>query len=679
MGNGANLIVGTRRGLILSIAAIYAACLLAGLSFDRQSQGILISREDLDQHMGTGLTTVMGDVLSAVTVVHEGLVAGEMSAEARAEFQTRLDFLHVRSGHVEARYNRFDTADAASRGILPSDIMRSSGERALAQIDAFIALGDSAIADNFDDLRALAEGLNGIAEDVRRNVRVYEVEVNRFQRVLSEAQARKVIRLNTATWVFLATIALAGTGSLLLLRREVVSRRLRTEAEQRASFLAYYDQTTGLPNRRSFVEQVTQRLDETGAGSVMIVDLDNFKDVNDRFGHAMGDAVLVHVGASLGQVVQHYSGVAARLGGDEFAVYLPQEDEETISTFESSLRKLIESEVSCDGDVVTPEFSAGTATAMQVSASMPLEFDALMRVSDFALYHAKSTGRGRAVIYNADLAAQFFERQELMRSLPKAIKNRELEVFLQPKVELFNETVFAFEALVRWRRDGVLLSPQVFIQVAEESGIVVELDRYVIAEAVRAVSEWNAEHGTEYGVSVNISGLQLVGDGLGEFLRSTLWNNSFDARLLTLEITESIELDDWDRVKTALFDLRRLGCRIAIDDFGTGYSSFAYLRTIAADELKIDRSLIDEVDTSNQACFIIDAVMDLAHSLELTVVVEGVERRAQADVLRSMGCKYVQGFYYGKPLPAQEALAAASHSGKDADDGDERLRRVTLF
>lgn len=659
--------------MLLSIFAIYLACLLAGLAFNRQTDRILLSRAELDHHMGANLSAALGDVLTAVNIVNQAVVAKQMSAEGRAGFERKLDFLHVRSDHVDVWFGRLESPNAVEWDVLPSTFMRETGERALGHIEAFIIRGDRALANDFSSIESLATDLAVISEDLRRDVRFYEVEVTRFERALSASQSKKLVRLNNATWIFLAMIALAGSGSLLLLRREVVSRKLRAEAESRANYLAYHDAATGLPNRRSFVDTVTRALDKTRTGSIVIVDLDNFKDVNDRYGHAMGDAVLQHVGKSLERAVSEYEGHAARLGGDEFAVYLPQEDEVSIAGFSKSLRTLIESEVMCQGDVVIPEFSAGTATATQVAGSMELSFDALMRVSDFALYHAKATGRGRAVSYDADLATQFFERQELMRALPKAIADGQLEVFLQPKVELFHGKTFGFEALVRWRRNGKLLPPGAFIHVAEESGVIVDLDQYIIGEAVRVVSEWNRENETEFGVSVNISALQLVGEGLADFLRSVLWQNVFDARLLTLEITESIELDDWERVRKALHDLRSLGCRIAIDDFGTGYSSLAYLRAIAADELKIDKTLIDEVDTSDQACFIVDAVMDLAHSLRLTVVVEGVERKAQADVLRSLGCQFVQGYYYGRPVPAEEALANAMNSG------DEGRRTVTLF
>ena len=253
----------------------------------------------------------------------------------------------------------------------------------------------------------------------------------------------------------------------------------------------------------------------------------------------------------------------------------------------------------------------------------------------------------------------------MLDELPKAIEGGDLDVFLQPKVDLRTRAPYGFEALVRWRRNGQLIPPVEFIEVAEEGGHIKALDLSMIASASRLVADWNRRHGSEFSLSVNISALHLLDDRDTEAVIEAIEALTLPRALLTIEITETVELADWRRVSHAIERLRQTGCRISIDDFGTGYSSLAYLRAIPADELKIDKSLVSEIETSAESQFILDAVIDLARSLDMTVIVEGIERESQIDILRDLGCQRGQGFLYGRPQPALEALRDATMGAPD--------------
>ena len=248
--------------------------------------------------------------------------------------------------------------------------------------------------------------------------------------------------------------------------------------------------------------------------------------------------------------------------------------------------------------------------------------------------------------------------------MPEAVRGGELEVFLQPKVDLVTMETLSFEALARWHRNGEILQPIEFISVAEETGMILEIDRFMLESAVEAIGAWNERHGTQYSISVNLSALHFRGDGDLSFVHETLDRHGFPPHLVTLEITETVQLANWTKVAPILAGLRDKGCRIAIDDFGAGFSSLAYLRRIKADELKIDRTLVREIETSDQAQFILDAVLELAHHLDLQVVVEGIETQSQLQRVREMGCRVGQGFLFSPPVPAEDALIMATGSTK---------------
>ena len=443
---------------------------------------------------------------------------------------------------------------------------------------------------------------------------------------------------------------------MLLLRREVLGRHARDKAEKRVAYLAYFDPLTELPNRTQFQERLQAWLNDRLAFSLLFVDLDDFKSINDTYGHAAGDAVLRRVASMLSHHATRMNGFAARLGGDEFALVVPGDCIEHVTSLCETLLLQSSNRIKFDGETFGIGVSIGASTTGQVMETMFATLDSLCRVTDFALYTSKSAGRRRFTIYDHMLGDKFLERRAMIDELPRAIEQGMLEVYLQPQVILPQAGVRGFEALVRWRRGKELIPPDSFITVAEESGMVVEIDRYVLNCAVKAIAEWNKLHDTRFSVSVNLAAVHFGSERIVAWVEEALWHSALAPKLLTLEITETMVLKDWDRARRVIDQLKALGVRISIDDFGTGYSSIAYLQTMGADEIKIDRSLVNHVETSDKSRMLLSSILDIARNLGLQVVVEGIETEGQAKLVHEMGVNWVQGFLFGLPQPHASAL-----------------------
>ncbi|NNF24038.1 MAG: EAL domain-containing protein [Rhodobacteraceae bacterium] len=521
---------------------------------------------------------------------------------------------------------------------------------------------DQSAASGFGDLNVFAGRFVVLSEAARVAVVDLLEALRTSDDDLIEEHGATLDRRTNFLWGFLLLVLIGGAGVLFLLRREVVERQQREQAENRADFLAYFDPLTELPNRVQFHETVHSKLQAYQGGALLFLDLDNFKGINDTMGHAMGDAVLVAVARRIEAQTRQMGGIASRLSGDEFAVFLPQQDEAALADFATRLVGDCALLVEFDQKTVTPGVSIGIVTTGQAANILDVSYKVLCRFADFALYAAKTQGKGSFSFFDAELQKTFTERRVILDALPDAIQNEELEVYLQPKVVLESGAIYGFEALVRWEHKARKVPPDELIRLAEESGTVTDIDRYALRAALDGIADWNRRYATSYGLSVNLSALNFKSDDIVAEVAGALKRSGCPAPSLTLEITETIQLDDWTQVSEILSGLRELGCRISIDDFGTGYSSLVYLRAMMADELKIDKSLSDGIENSDQNRFVIDAVIDLAHSLGMDVVVEGVETHRQAEVLRNLGCRKAQGYLFGRPLPAAEALLKATNA-----------------
>ncbi|MGO9320747.1 MAG: putative bifunctional diguanylate cyclase/phosphodiesterase [Solirubrobacteraceae bacterium] len=416
---------------------------------------------------------------------------------------------------------------------------------------------------------------------------------------------------------------------------------------------ALHDALTGLPNRVLALDRAQQMLArarrQQTAVAALYVDLDGFKHVNDTFGHAAGDELLRVVAARLLTIVRE-GDTAARLGGDEFVVLL--EGALVDLAPELVAERLLE--------VLRQPYELSDALGRQLSVTASvgiavgprLNADELLRDADLALYQAKACGRNRFSLFESSMQTASHERLTLEMDLAEALERQQLFLLYQPTFDLQSETVIGVEALIRWRHPmrGVL-APEKFIPIAEQCGLIVPIGRWVLEEACRQAAIWHG-HGHQIGMSVNVSARQLDDDTLIDDVHRALQENAMDPAALTLEVTETALMRDPEATAARLRLLKQLGVRISIDDFGTGYSSLAYLRQFPADALKIDRSFIDGIATSEGSAALIHTLVQLGKTLDIETLAEGIEDQDQLDTLQREHCDHGQGFLFSRPLDA---------------------------
>ncbi|NUR51765.1 MAG: EAL domain-containing protein [Hamadaea sp.] len=453
-----------------------------------------------------------------------------------------------------------------------------------------------------------------------------------------------------ASWRDLRTDP-AVQGIVVTLRDVTEQRRLERELTHRA----YHDALTGLPNRALFAERLQQALAHADQNltvvGVLLLDLDDFKIVNDTLGHNLGDELLIGVSHRLAELLRHRD-MAARLGGDEFAVII--EDAADLAAVEDVAARVVTAfrePLPVQGQLVNGSVSVGVATNAEAADSAEL-----LRHADLALYVAKGEGKGQWRRYQPDLHTAITERLTLRTELDAAVTGDQLDVEYQPIVALSSGRTVGFEALVRWNHPtrGRLL-PHAFIDLAEESGLVEPIGEWVLRNAIEAADSWqhNGRVHRPY-VSVNVSAWQFRNSAFADRVLSGLADRGLAPGLLMLEITESLLVRDDDRLWRDLARLRQAGVRIAIDDFGTGYSSLSYLRAVPLDVLKIDRQFTSTIAASAKQRALVDGIVRLAHTLGLEVIAEGIETSAESTLLTVLGCPYGQGYLFAKPLPLTE-------------------------
>ena len=431
-----------------------------------------------------------------------------------------------------------------------------------------------------------------------------------------------------------------------------VTEQKRLESE--LAHQALHDSLTGLANQTLFRDRVGHALARTSRNNehlaVLFLDLDNFKKVNDSLGHGSGDEVLVAVARRL-EACLRPSDTSARLGGDEFAVLLEGlADEDQASEIADLIITALRQPLPVAQREVVVAASVGIAFVQDAS-----DAGQLLRNADLAMYSAKRNGKGRHDTYRPQLFTAALERLELETDLRNALDRSELTVHYQPIVALSTGEIVGCEALVRWQhpRRGPL-GPELFIPLAEETGLIEQLGRQVLDAACRQASQWRDRHGLDaLSVSVNVSPRQVLGTQLVADVRRSLEQARLAPGSLVLEITESALLQDTDTTLEVLHRLKKLGVRLAIDDFGTGYSSLSYLQRFPFDVLKIDRAFVTAIDNQSDDSSLAPAVVSLANTMHLKVVAEGVETPSQADALAAMGCELAQGFLLARPMPPE--------------------------
>ena len=427
-----------------------------------------------------------------------------------------------------------------------------------------------------------------------------------------------------------------------------------TKEQERLAHNALHDGLTGLPNRTLLIdrlEQLTHNPSRNRRGfAVLFIDIDRFKSVNDLSGHAAGDSLLVAVANRLQSVIRS-GDTLARLGGDEFVIVCP--DLTDAETEAAAVAERVAAVVAQPFHVGEPQqehfVSASVGVGIAGSGDDP---ESILSRADAAMYATKNRGGGGYQIYDDTVDRSLRRRPELLNDLRGAAERGEISIQYQPVVDLATETVACLEALARWDHPRFgRVGPDEFIPLAEENGVIFELGRWIIARAVKDCARWTAEGRPEVGVAVNVSGRQFSDDGLPGFVSGAISDAGIDPALVTLEITESVLVTSERTTQRALDGLKEIGLRLAIDDFGTGYSSLAYLRRLPIDVLKVDRSFVSGLGGGGNDAAIVNAMVELARSLRLAVVAEGVETPAELEMVKRAGCDEAQGYLLGRPGP----------------------------
>ena len=433
-------------------------------------------------------------------------------------------------------------------------------------------------------------------------------------------------------------------------------------AEVRASIenahaLGMFDPVTSLPNRLHFRSEADKLLCEAAGGTnsaMLFVDLDRFKNVNDSLGHARGDQLLIMVANRLRVVVNaEFAGAAAarpllaRLAGDEFTIFFP--NIESAEAIESIARRIVVA-ISEPFELCSHGVDIGASIGVALSPDHGTSIESLMRAADIAMYSAKSSGGGRHCLFTTALAVEHQERVDTEKALTEAVQRGDFVLAFQPQMSLVTGVVVGAEALLRWNhpRDGLRM-PDTFIPVAERTGVILEVGEWVIAEIASLLGDWR-RGGFKGRLAFNVSPRQLDRPDFFLRLRSAFADADVPLSMIELEFTESAAMEAGDSVLEEIAALRGDGAKIAIDDFGTGYSNLARLRAMPLDRVKLDPSLIADIDSCDKARVIVQAVIQLIKGIGSEVVAEAVETVAQADILRAMGCDTVQGFIFAAPM-----------------------------
>ena len=464
-------------------------------------------------------------------------------------------------------------------------------------------------------------------------------------------------------------VAVGSARKSIQLRREMKDR---TEAEARAHRLAREDTLTKLPNRRLLVEAVDEVLTQTPGDdwALLLIDLDRFKLVNDAFGHEAGDAVLCEIATRLTEATPA-GAIPARLGGDEFALLTPCRSRAELMGLAEGLVAALAAPIQYGHAQV----GVGATIGIAISPDHGSTPECLLRCADIAMYRGKRQGRSIYRFFEQEMDIELRDRASLETSLLSAITRGEIRPHYQPLVSMPDNAVHGFEVLARWYHpERGMLTPDVFIPIAEETGLITELSYVLLRQACIDAQSWPSG----LMLAINVSQHQLKDPMLAERMLAILTHAEFDPKRLEVEVTESALMKDIDAARVNLQALRRAGVSIALDDFGTGYSSLSHLRDINVDRIKIDRSFVQSLGQSDESGKIVDAVLALGKSLGVRTTAEGIENETNSAWLADRGCTDGQGFLFGKPMPAAAVKvhldSGALEAPQDSEDGPKPSR-----
>ncbi|HLX84322.1 MAG TPA: EAL domain-containing protein [Terriglobales bacterium] len=540
------------------------------------------------------------------------------------------------------------------------------------------------------------------AEDLKSTAPIDDIHPEDQAKVLQAAEKARLsgqgerveyrIRHRDGSWRTLESTANAirnakgKTDKLVIVNRDITERK---RAEEMLAHNAFHDGLTNLPNRALFLDRLQQALTLSKRHAnyrfaVLLIDIDEFKIINESLGHAAGDELLIEVGRRLKESVrradtvsrQRVGGVTerpanddtlARLGGDEFTILL-DDLRDPIEAVRVAER--VQTELAVPFSINNQEIVISVSIGIASSTSPHSKAEDLVRDADIAMYRAKRGGKARCEVSDTAMHANAVKRLKLETDLRKALEQGEFRVYYQPIVSLLTGRITGFEALTRWQRPEGILSPIDFIGVAEEIGLIIPMNRLLLREACQRLLEWQSQFPSSPALtmSVNITPKEFSQPDLASEIRKVLESTGLDPSCLQLEIVETMAMGDAERSGHVLSELKALGVRLSIDDFGTGYSSLSRLRRIPVDTLKIDRAFISQMDSDPESLEIVRVIIMLAHNLGLKVVAEGTETQAHVDQLKQLNCEMAQGYLYSRPADEQAMLKllAASPRAKSA-------------
>ncbi|MGZ8304502.1 MAG: EAL domain-containing protein [Telluria sp.] len=612
-------------------------------------------------------------------------VAVTVSAQIASAYENLALVAEIKGHHAQL------TADMEARIRLDEDLRRfrtamdATGD-AIFLIDrsstSFVDVNTTACRmlgfEREDFLSGGAEGMDG---DERARLHVL------FDRLLGGEQAGPMDELvlerrdgsALSVEVQRRTLRSGASWILVAVARDITERK---EAQEQLLQLAHFDTLTGLPNRSTFntkLQRALQQAEENRwAVGVLFMDIDRFKTVNDTLGHPVGDELLRQFSTRLVENLRPRD-ISGRFGGDEFAaiMMLPDGPQTAIPIIEQ-IRDAIRRPFDLHGHEVTVTASIG----ITIYPNDAQDADSLIKYADTAMYRAKEAGRDAFRFFTAEMNAQSLARLELENALRRAIDNGEFELYFQPKVHIASRRISGAEALIRWNRPGHgLVSPGLFVPILEETGLIVRVGTWVLNEACRKISAWGKSKTGPVHVSVNVSGIQFFAGGLEEEVLRAIKYHNISPELLELELTESSLMSNAEDTIAVLRNLKKLGIQISIDDFGTGYSSLAYLKRFPIDKLKIDIAFVREVTSNPDDAAIVLAIINMAHSLKLRVVAEGVETEAQLSYLRRHVCDEMQGYFFSRPVPGDEfeRMLQAGRCLEAPNDAEEAGQQTLLI
>jgi len=425
-------------------------------------------------------------------------------------------------------------------------------------------------------------------------------------------------------------------------------------AEREIRHLAYHDVLTGLPNRMLFMDRIDQAISrarrEDSKFALLFLDIDHFKVINDSMGHDAGDKLLNIVSQRLAQVLRKTDTIA-RLGGDEFTIIIEALDQEkSVSSVARNILRTLEKSITLNNKDVHIGGSIGVALYPQDG----LNFGTLLKNADTAMYRAKEVGRQTFQFYEHEMSQKAMQRLDLENQIRSALKNEEFVVYYQPKVNFLTGQCQGMEALVRWQHPHRgLITPREFIPLAEETGLIIELDEWVMSTACEQLKTWKAANYSINNLSVNISTRHFREGNLLGYCKKMLDSIEFSPEHIEIELTESALVDNYNNAKEVLDEIHGMGVHIALDDFGTGYASMSYLKEFPFDTVKLDQSFISGLPDDRESSAIVKAMIQLANALNLNIVAEGIETDQQKSFLSDQGCVLGQGYLWSKPISAE--------------------------